>query len=101
MIGAHAHLGVLSILAIVTGFAVDAFSLAGRRRTAVTGLYLLGQWLLPATIWLGEGAGMTALMPTMAVWGVALVLAMLTMAWAAATRGGGDTAGPGVAPADD
>jgi hypothetical protein len=90
MIGAHAHLGVLSILAIVTGFAVDAFALAGRLRAAVTGLFLVGQWLLPATIWLGEGVGVTALMPTMALWGVALVLAMLTMTWAAATRAGGD-----------
>jgi hypothetical protein len=102
MVGAHAHLGVLSIIAVVTGFAVDAFALAGRLRAAVTGLFLLGQWLLPATIWLGEGAGYVVLLPTMPLWGVALILAMLTMTWAAATRSraGGD-AGPGAVPADD
>lgn len=38
MVGGHAHLGVLSILAVVVGFSVDAFGLASRLRNAVTGL---------------------------------------------------------------
>ncbi len=99
MIGAHAHLGVLSILAIVTGFAVESLALAGRLRTAVTGLFLTGQWLLPTTIWLGEGAGFTALLPTILLWGVALVASMLLMAWAAWTRSATPGVGPGSGPA--
>lgn len=101
MIGAHAHLGVLSILAIVTGFAVESLALTGRLRTAVTGLFLVGQWLLPATIWLGEGMGFRALMPTMFLWGASLVVAMLTMAWATATRSAPSPGGPSGTLADD
>ncbi|MFB6195546.1 MAG: hypothetical protein ABEI80_05200 [Haloplanus sp.] len=101
MVGAHAHLGVLSIIGIVTGFAVDSFDLAGRLRTAVTALFLIGQWLLPATIWIGEGVGITTLLPTMLLWGIALILSMLLMAWAAWTRSTTTDRGPGVAMADD
>jgi hypothetical protein len=85
LIGGHAHLVVLSILAIVMGFAVDAFDLADRLRTTVTGLFLAGQWLLPGTIWIGEGADMLFLMPTAFLWGLCLIAAMLVMAWQAAT----------------
>lgn len=101
MVGAHAHLGVLSILAIVTGFAVEAFALAGRFRAAVTTLFLTGQWLLPATIWLGEGARFTVLLPTILLWGAALIVSMLLMAWAAWTHSAAGRPGPGVAVADD
>jgi hypothetical protein len=101
MVGAHAHLGVLSIIAIVTGFAVEALGVVGTVRTAVTGLFLVGQWLLPATIWLGEGAGMLVLMPTMFVWGGASMVAMLIMAWAAATRDAGVRGRSGAVTADD
>ena len=55
LIGGHAHLDVLSILAVVLGFAVDAFALSGTLRTTVTGLFVVGQWFLPLTIWLGQG----------------------------------------------
>jgi hypothetical protein len=103
LVGGHAHLGVLSILAIVLGFTVDAYALAGRLRTAVTGLFVVGQWLLPVTIWVGEGAGVTALMPTTMLWGTALIVAMLLMVYVAATRetGGGDGASFAGSPADD
>jgi hypothetical protein len=84
LIGGHAHLGVLSILAVVMGFAVDAFTITGRLRTAVTGLFLAGQWLLPLTIWIGVGGGFTFLMPTAFLWGLCLIAAMLLMAWQAA-----------------
>ena len=83
MVGGHAHLGVLSILAIVMGFAVDAFEVTGQIRTAVSGLYLAGQWLLPLTIWVGIGGQMTMLMPTTFIWGLFLIVAMLVMAWQA------------------
>jgi hypothetical protein len=102
MIGGHAHLGVLSIFAVVMGFAVDAFGVTGSLRTAVTGLYLVGQWLLPVAIWVGVGMGMFFLLPTVFLWGACLIVAMLIMAWQAwtseASAGRGAT---GVAPADD
>jgi len=85
MVGGHAHLGVLSILAIVLGFAVPALDVTGRVRTAVTALFVAGQWGLPVTIWIGEGGGLTALMPLTFLWGVCLIVAMAIMAYVAAT----------------
>ncbi len=102
MVGMHAHLGVLSILAVVTGFAVDALAVAGRTRTAVTGLYVVGQWMLPGSILLGEGMGLLIVMPTMFLWGGCLIVAMLIMAWQAATVEDAASRAPGAAaPADD
>ncbi|AUV80533.1 hypothetical protein C2R22_01715 [Salinigranum rubrum] len=102
MVGGHAHLGVLSILAIVMGFAVDAFSMTGSLRSAVTGLFVLGQWLLPVSVWVGVGFGVTILLPAIFLWGLCLIVAMLIMVWQAATADVG-RGGPshGVAPADD
>ncbi|USZ68560.1 hypothetical protein NGM10_02185 [Halorussus salilacus] len=85
MIGGHAHLGVLSILAIVMGFAVDALGVVGRIRSAVTGLYVVGQWFLPLTVWLAGGFGLGFLHPTAFVWGLCLIVAMLLMAYRTAT----------------
>ncbi|WP_423746807.1 hypothetical protein V5735_22010 (plasmid) [Haladaptatus sp. SPP-AMP-3] len=85
LIGGHAHLGVLSILAIVLGFTVDAFELVGTLRTAVVGLFVVGQWLLPLTIWIGQGFRLFVLMPTTFLWALCLITTMLIMAWKAAT----------------
>ena len=85
MVGGHAHLGVLSILAVVVGFALPALGVTGRLRQAVTGLFVAGQWGLPVTVWVGEGGVAPALMPTTFLWGVCLVVAMLLLAWQAAT----------------
>lgn len=102
MIGGHAHLGVLSILAIVLGFVVDAYALTSRVRNAVTGLYLVGQWLLPVTIWTGEGFGLSFLLPTTLLWGSCLVVAMLVMAWQTArTETVLGEQPPATRPADD
>lgn len=101
MIGGHAHLGVLSILAIVVGFTVEAFGVAGNLRRAVTGLFVVGQWALPLTIWIGEGGGMTFLMPTSFLWAFALIAAMLIMAWQAATTDSSISSPRGATPADD
>jgi hypothetical protein len=102
LVGGHAHLGVLSILAVVVGFAVPALGVVGRLRTAVTGLFVAGQWLLPVTIWAGEGGGLVFLMPTTFLWGICLVVSMLHLAWQAWTSQSPES-GPGVAatPADD
>lgn len=97
MIGGHAHLGVISILAIVVGFAVPALDVTGRLRTAVTVLFVAGQWGVPGIVWLGEGFGLGFLLPTGFLWGGALIASMLIMLYATLTHdstAGGTTAGP-------
>ncbi len=103
MVGGHAHLGVLSILAIVIGFVVDQHGIAGRLRSAITGLYVVGQWMLPMSVWIGVGAGVTILIPLAFVWGAFLIVAMLLLAWQVATTDLATTppsSGP-AQPADD
>ncbi|WP_436930597.1 hypothetical protein [Halosimplex halobium] len=103
MIGGHAHLGVISILAIVMGFAVPALEVTGTLRTAVTVLFIAGQWGIPGVVWLGEGFGLTFLLPTAFLWGGALIVAMLIMLYATLTQSS-DIAGSGptgATPADD
>lgn len=103
MIGGHAHLGVLSILAIVMGFAVPAVGVTGNLRTAVTALFIAGQWGIPGIVWLGEGFGLLFLMPTGFLWGGSLIAAMLIMFYKTVTQDttvSGEGASP-AAPADD
>lgn len=95
MIGGHAHLGVLSILAIVMGFAVPALNVTGTLRTAVTVLFIAGQWGIPGIVWLGEGFGLMFLMPTGFLWGGALIISMLIMLYATVTQ---DTSTAGSGP---
>jgi hypothetical protein len=103
MIGGHAHLGVISILAIVMGFAVPALEVTGTLRTAVTVLFIAGQWGIPGIVWLGEGFSLTFLLPTAFLWGGALIVSMLIMLYATLTQpddiAGGDLTG--ASPADD
>lgn len=80
MIGAHAHFGVLGILAIVLGFAVDHFDVVGTRRQVVTYFFIIGQWLLPATILVAFATGMLQLEMLNYLWGIMLAIAMGTMA---------------------
>lgn len=103
MIGGHAHLGVLSILAVVIGFAVPALEVTGTLRTAVTVLFVAGQWGIPGIVWLGEGFGLEFLLPTAFLWGGALIASMLIMFYKTVTQPA-ETAGGGpsdAAPADD
>lgn len=102
MIGGHAHLGVLSILAIVMGFAVPALDVTGNLRTAVSGLFIAGQWGIPGIVWLGEGFGVTLLLPTGFLWGLCLIASMLLMLYVTVTsdrtateRGPGEAASTG------
>lgn len=81
LVSGHAHLGVLSILAIALGIVVDLYGPTDRLRTAVTALYVQGQWLLPLSLWIGIGFGVTILLPLVTVWGVGLITAMLLMAY--------------------
>lgn len=104
MIGGHAHLGVLSILAIVLGFAIESLGVIGWVRSIVTGFFVVGQWALPVTVWLAAGAGLGFLHPTTFLWGVLLIISMALMAWQAAVQSKSfdEGAGPQSAtPADD
>lgn len=101
LVAGHAHLGVISILAIATGFAVDAFDMTGRLRRVVTVLFLLGQWGIPLTWWVGFGTGTEILGAMFFVWGPCLILSMLLMAWQAATTETTDREPPQSVPADD
>ena len=101
LVGGHAHLGVLSILAIVLGFAVDALDVVGRVRQAVTGLYVVGQWALPVTVWVAAGVPVPQLHPTAFLWGLCLIVAMLLMAWQAWTAETRSGLSGRAAPADD
>ncbi|WP_435360039.1 hypothetical protein [Haloarchaeobius sp. DFWS5] len=85
LVPGHAHLGVLSILAIVTGFAIDAFGVVGQIRQAVTGTYLLGQWGLPLAVWGVAYTENPIIGMSIMLWGTLLVVSMLLMAYQADT----------------
>lgn len=80
LIGAHAHFGVLGILAVVLGLAVDHLDVTGTRRQVVTYFYVIGQWLLPATIIVAFTMNMLQLEALNYLWGLMLAVAMGTMA---------------------
>jgi hypothetical protein len=77
-IGAHAHFGVLGILAIALGFALDHYDVRGSRRTRVIWTFIPVQWLLPATFlaiaFVSEMAGLITFL-----WGILLLVSMGTM----------------------
>ncbi|MBP1986276.1 hypothetical protein [Halolamina salifodinae] len=82
-IGAHAHFGVLSILAVVTSFGIERTTLSGRRRQVAVWGFIAGQWLLPATVLL-EGVAPPLLMLNF-VWGFLLLVSMALLAWGTIT----------------
>lgn len=82
-IGAHAHFGILAILAVVTGFAIERTSLSGTRRQVAIWGFVVGQWLLPATV-LMEAVFPPALL-TAYLWGLLLTISMALLAWGTIT----------------
>ncbi len=103
LVTGHAHLGVLSILAIVMGSQVEALHVAGRPRQAAAGLFLVGQWLLPLAIWTVTATGIAVVGMSTLLWGLCLVGSMLIMAhqaWTASERGGRNGGGATAATAD-
>lgn len=83
VIGAHAHFGVLSILAVVTGLAIERTDLAGRRRSIAVWGFIAGQWLLPATVLMELVA--PPLLLTAYLWGLLLTVSMGLVAWGTIT----------------
>lgn len=87
----------------MVGFAIPALEVTGKLRRTVTGLFIAGQWGLPGVIWIGEGLGLTLLLPTIFLWGGALITSMLILLYLTVTQpssiaGSGPT---GAAPAND
>lgn len=78
-IGAHAHFGVLGILAIALGFALDHYQVSGSLRSRVVWTFIPVQWLLPlnflAVAFVSEMLGLVAFL-----WGILLLASMGMMA---------------------
>lgn len=100
LVNTHVHLGVLSILAVVTGFAIDALAMHDRVRRLISGFYFVGQWFLPFTWWIAFGTGNEPFMATLFLWGPCLIIAMALMAWQVA-RASEARQAPRHLPADD
>jgi len=97
-VGGHAHFGILSILAVVTGFAIERTELTGTLRSTAVWGFVAGQWLLPATVLMEMVA--PPLLITAYLWGALLVISMAIVAFGTITAS--DEAGrtPGATPAD-
>lgn len=78
-VGAHAHFGILSILAVVTGFAIERTALTGTLRSVAIWGFIVGQWLLPATVLMELVA--PPLLITAYLWGALLTISMAIVAW--------------------
>lgn len=87
LVEGYDQLLVLSLVAIVTGMSIERFRVTVRVRRAVIVLVLLGQWLLPATSWIGFGTGeeVVPILATTIIWLPCVIAAMLLLAWQAAT----------------
>lgn len=83
LIGGHAHFGVLGILAVVTGLAIERTDLSGRLRTIAVWGFIVGQWLLPATVLMEMVA--PPLLVTAFLWGALLAVSMGIVAWGTIT----------------
>lgn len=79
-VGAHAHFGVLSIAAVVAGFAVDEFDVQGAQRAVAVWGFVAGQWLLPATV-LGELFLPPQALLSAFLWGILLTASMGILAY--------------------
>jgi hypothetical protein len=76
---------MLSILAVVTGFAIERTALTGTLRSVAVWGFVIGQWLLPATILMEMVA--PPLLITAYLWGASLTVSMAIVAWGTITAG--------------
>lgn len=79
LVGGHAHFGVLGILAVVTGLAIERTNLTGTRKAVAEWFFIIGQWLLPATVLMEMVA--PPLLITAYLWGALLAISMGLIAW--------------------
>ncbi|MFB6107589.1 MAG: hypothetical protein ABEJ82_01960 [Haloplanus sp.] len=97
-IGAHAHFGILAILAVVTGFAIERTALTGTLRSVAVYGFVVGQWLLPATVLMEMVA--PPLLITAYIWGALLAISMAIIAWGTITASEEQGGAPRTALAD-
>jgi len=86
--GTHAHFGIFGILAIVLGFAVDRYDVSGARQTVITWVFIAGQWLLPATIFVAVVLSLGPLSMLEYVWGLLLFISMALITLTVWTQSG-------------
>lgn len=98
-VGAHAHFGILSILAVVTGFAIERTALTGTLRSVAVWGFVAGQWLLPATVLMELVA--PPLLITAYLWGTLLAVSMALVAWGTITADEDASRSRRTTPADD
>jgi len=98
-VGAHAHFGILSILAVVTGFAIERTNLTGTLRSVAVWGFIIGQWLLPTTVLMELVA--PQLLLSAFLWGALLAISMAIVAWGTISTDESTGRGPVAAPADD
>jgi hypothetical protein len=89
---------VLSILAVVTGFAIERTALTGTLRSVAVWGFVVGQWLLPATILMEMVA--PPLLLTAYLWGAALTVSMALVAWGTIAASDERGRAPSATPAD-
>jgi hypothetical protein len=97
-VGAHAHFGVLSILAVVTGFAIERTALTGTLRSVAIWAFVVGQWALPATVLMEMVA--PPLLITAYLWGALLTISMGIIAYGTITAPENEGTSPRATPAD-
>ncbi|MFQ3319089.1 MAG: hypothetical protein ACI80F_001149 [Natronomonas sp.] len=97
-VGAHAHFGILSILAVVTGFAIERTALTGTLRSVAVWGFVVGQWALPATILMEMVA--PPLLITAYLWGALLTISMAIIAYGTITAPEAEGASPRTTPGD-
>lgn len=83
VIGAHAHFGILSILAVVAGFGIERTNLSGTQYSVAVWGFIVGQWLLPATVLMEQVA--PPLLLTSFLWGALLAVSMGLLAYGTVT----------------
>lgn len=98
IIGAHAHFGILGILAVVTGLAIERTALTGTLRSVAIWAFVVGQWLLPATVLMEMVA--PPLLITAYLWGLLLFVSMALVAWGTITADESGGRSPGTMTAD-
>ena len=95
-VGAHAYF--VSVLAVVTGFTIERTALIGTLRSIAVWGFVVGQWLLPATILMEMVA--PPLLITAYLWGASLTISIAIVAWGRITASDEGDQTPSARPAD-
>ena len=97
-VGAHAHFGMLSILAVVTGFAIERTAVTGRLRSIAVWGFVVGEWLPPVTTLMEMVA--PPLLTTAYLRGASLTISTAALTWGTITASEEPGQAPSGTPAD-